>query len=363
MPSHPGCSSTRAAQHHAQARSQAAATAAQTMRQPYRALSSSSFFSAVGARRQGNRTSPGAGDRRGRTAGRRAAACRSTRRRGSRRTRTAGRRRPSRLRALRRGSARSAVRACRDRARRSPDVPIDRRSPPLPFTASTRTGWPVSGSGSVNFELVLPPPKFVMRRSAPEQVRTVAEQLERDSPTAWRRRPRPRDSAGSWSRSTPCQAQVNSTHVLKAAVFGVPPIGVERLEPFDRERSIDDRARFRRASQPRRSPSSATPMLPSAVASAGPAVTVRPVASAVHCFSRSVARAAADDANLVEAAAGQLLERFEDGPVAERQALENRARERRSAQSGSGWPVMPAVLARWSPACPSGSGTADSPDR
>ena len=66
-------------------------------------------------------------------------------------------------------AARSAVRACRDTAGRSPEAPIDRRSPPLPFTASTRTGSPVSGSGSVNFELVLPPPKFVMRRSAPSR--------------------------------------------------------------------------------------------------------------------------------------------------------------------------------------------------
>src|SRR5260221_12241814 len=51
----------------------------------------------------------------------------------------------------------------------NPLAAIDRRSPPLPFTASTRTGSPVSGSGSVNFELVLPPPKLVMRRSAPRR--------------------------------------------------------------------------------------------------------------------------------------------------------------------------------------------------
>src|SRR5580704_3140323 len=42
-------------------------------------------------------------------------------------------------------------------------------SPPLPLTASTRTGCPVNGSGSSIFELVLPPPKFVMRRSAPSK--------------------------------------------------------------------------------------------------------------------------------------------------------------------------------------------------
>src|SRR6185503_10764639 len=47
---------------------------------------------------------------------------------------------------------------------------IDRRSPPLPFTAITRAGSPVSGSGRTNFELVLPPPKLVMRRSAPSRL-------------------------------------------------------------------------------------------------------------------------------------------------------------------------------------------------
>ncbi len=50
-----------------------------------------------------------------------------------------------------------------------PAGPIDRRSPPLPFTAITRVGAPVNGSGSSNFELVLPPPKLVMRRSAPRR--------------------------------------------------------------------------------------------------------------------------------------------------------------------------------------------------
>ena len=43
-------------------------------------------------------------------------------------------------------------------------------SPPLPFTASTRTGLPVNGSGKSIFELVLPPPKLVMRRSAPSRL-------------------------------------------------------------------------------------------------------------------------------------------------------------------------------------------------
>src|SRR6267142_578077 len=47
---------------------------------------------------------------------------------------------------------------------------MDPKSPPLPFTASTLTDLPVNGSGNSIFELVLPPPKFVMRRSAPSKL-------------------------------------------------------------------------------------------------------------------------------------------------------------------------------------------------
>ena len=43
------------------------------------------------------------------------------------------------------------------------------RSPPEPFTHSTSTGSPVSGSISVTLELVLPPAKLVMRRSEPSR--------------------------------------------------------------------------------------------------------------------------------------------------------------------------------------------------
>src|SRR6185503_3905930 len=52
----------------------------------------------------------------------------------------------------------------------NPLVPIDRKSPPLPFTASTRAGRPDTGSVRSSFELVLPPPKFVMRKSAPSKL-------------------------------------------------------------------------------------------------------------------------------------------------------------------------------------------------
>src|SRR6186713_473671 len=52
----------------------------------------------------------------------------------------------------------------------NPLVPIDRKSPPLPFTASTRAGNPETGSVRSNFELVLPPPKLVIRKSAPSRL-------------------------------------------------------------------------------------------------------------------------------------------------------------------------------------------------
>src|ERR1700721_2463270 len=51
-----------------------------------------------------------------------------------------------------------------------PSSLIDPRSPPDPFTQSTRTGRPVSGSSPSSLADVLPPPKFVTVRSAPNKV-------------------------------------------------------------------------------------------------------------------------------------------------------------------------------------------------
>src|SRR2546426_12768047 len=131
----------------------------------------------------------------------------------------------------------------RDRSAK-PDSVIDRKSPPLPFTARTRTGLPVSGSGSVNFELVFPPPKFVMRRSAPSRF----ERYRRSSSGC----------AASLAASASSQRfrkylvaveAVSGTRklhvVLESAIFRVPPIRRDRLEPLDRKRPIDDRARLR----------------------------------------------------------------------------------------------------------------------
>ena len=67
-------------------------------------------------------------------------------------------------------------------------------------------------------------------------------------------------------------------------------------------------------------------MLPSAVASTGPAMTGRPVALAVNWFSSRLRDPPPTMRIVVEAGAGDLFERFEHLAVLERQALENRAR-------------------------------------
>jgi hypothetical protein len=45
-----------------------------------------------------------------------------------------------------------------------------RRSPPEPFTQSTRVVAPVRGSFTSSLDDVLPPPVFVMRASAPRML-------------------------------------------------------------------------------------------------------------------------------------------------------------------------------------------------
>ena len=88
-------------------------------------------------------------------------------------------------------------------------------------------------------------------------------------------------------------------------------------------------------------------MLPSAVASTGPGDHGAAGGVGGELVQQAVARSAADDPDLVEARAGQLLERFEHHAVLERQALEDRAGEGRrrrrapadrSAGSTRRWP-------------------------
>ncbi len=49
----------------------------------------------------------------------------------------------------------------------NPSASAVRRSPPEPFTQSTSTSAPVSGSFSISFDDVFPPPVLVSVRSSP----------------------------------------------------------------------------------------------------------------------------------------------------------------------------------------------------
>src|SRR4029079_8012778 len=123
-----------------------------------------------------------------------------------------------------------------------PPVPIDRRSPPLPFTASTRAGRPDTGSVRSNFELVLPPPKFVIRRSAPNR-------FERYRSNSSGRSASPAAIFSSQrSSSKPDAATVLDTHdlpiLLKPAVVRGPAIARRGIESLDRKGLFDDRPRL-----------------------------------------------------------------------------------------------------------------------
>ena len=90
-------------------------------------------------------------------------------------------RRPSRLRALRRDSARSAPRACPGRARQTRLRVIDRRSPPLPLTASTRVGSPGQRIGQLELRAGVAAAEIGDAQVGAEQVRAIAQQFERVS--------------------------------------------------------------------------------------------------------------------------------------------------------------------------------------
>ena len=123
-------------------------------------------------RRRPSRTRSSSRDgdgRRGRGRRTRATACRSTAPRHRRRTGT--RHTPPRCR-LRACPHRAVARARATRSstsRATPDSVSVPRSPPEPFTASTRVGDPVIGSASVSLADVFPPAKFVTRLSDPRR--------------------------------------------------------------------------------------------------------------------------------------------------------------------------------------------------
>ena len=72
-------------------------------------------------------------------------------------------------------------------------------------------------------------------------------------------------------------------------------------------------------------------MLPSAVASTGPAMHRPPGRVGGELVQQPIARSAADDLHFGDRAAGQLFERVEHDAVLEGEALEDRAGERRRA--------------------------------
>src|SRR5262245_16287498 len=98
----------------------------------------------------------------------------------------------------------------------------------------TRVGSPVSGSGSSNFELVLPPPKLVMRRSSPSRFERY-----RSSSSGLAARPEAVRSSHRFCRRVSSFVDDSDTgqlHVIpEAAVVHVPAVGGRGFEALRRE--------------------------------------------------------------------------------------------------------------------------------
>ena len=131
-------------------------------------------------------------------------------------------------------------------------------------------GSPVNGSRNSNFELVFPPPKLVMRRSAPNKIGAIAQQRQADcfrAPGALRRSHRSLRRDVFYFRHKPSPVVFESFGMLD------PICRFRAAQNLGRERAIHHRAYFgREAAAPVARICMA--MLPSAVASAGPARTV-----------------------------------------------------------------------------------------
>src|SRR4029077_14187257 len=116
---------------------------------------------------------------------------------------------------------------------------IERRSPPLPLIAMTRDVLPVRGALTSSFELVLPPPKFVMRRSAPSRLERYRRSSSASAESAVASR-----SSHRFSRYLVAGLTLSGKgqlHVLSdARVLGVPSFEVLRLESLDGKRALDD---------------------------------------------------------------------------------------------------------------------------
>ena len=119
-----------------------------------------------------------------------------------------------------------------------------------------------------------------------EQVRSVAQQLERiRSPAS-----PPRASSQRFFRNAlstvDAVSDTGELHVLLKPVVVRRPSDRRRAARTARPGTIDRCTARASASEPTAPVAIiCSAMLPSAVASTGPAITVRPVASAVHCFS------------------------------------------------------------------------------
>src|SRR5690349_390613 len=103
----------------------------------------------------------------------------------------------------------------------------------------TRRVSPVSGSGMSNFELVLPPPKLVMRRSSPSRFDRYCSSASGLSLRAAAFFSSQRFFSSEVSFVD--ESDTSQLHVVpEPPVMRVPAIGGRGLEPLHRKRSFDD---------------------------------------------------------------------------------------------------------------------------
>src|SRR5215469_10562257 len=118
---------------------------------------------------------------------------------------------------------------------------MDPMSPPLPLTASTRTGLLVKGSASSILELVLPPPKFVIRRSAPRRLDRYRSRRSSLPCNCFASR----SSQRSFRYVISVVSGINHLSVMLEAIgFFAPLVGVLWLENLYGKRPLDNRSHF-----------------------------------------------------------------------------------------------------------------------
>src|SRR5215470_6443416 len=219
-----------------------------------------------------------------------------------------------------------------------PDSVIDPMSPPLPLTASTRTGLPVNGSFNSNFELVFPPPKFVIRRSAPSRLERY-----RNSPKGLSSRLRAqRSSHRSLSRSSFCVSGINDLRVVsEPRELPIPFLGLTGLKNLDGEGAIHHGTDFRK-----RGGHSGRKNLHGDVSQCrglGGASQYTP-AGGVRCerIQQTILGTATDDSNLPDRLAGDSFQIDENLPILEGQAFKHRS----DICAGRRWLGLPRLHAK-----------------